>query len=322
MRQKLTQWKSTAGPRQTKLVKAAFSQAQRMGQSHIETNRNAPSHMQSVTLWSPFDEYSEVFMIGWEALGKKFDWTITRDNHKEIAELASLLAKELRTSLPETDVTPTTDDIAARNAAIEDRKQKEAEQAQKDAKEAERIKAEYPYLTLAENDNKGGNVLAAKNIRIELARAFPGQKFSVRSSSFSMGNDVQVGWVDGPTSKEVEAIVGKYQYGHFNGMEDIYEYNHSVFCNLFGRTKYANTSRSLSDENRAVVLEWAKERYEAGETFNSHSAENLAYQLLVQYSIPVGATVTGVEPTGETSGINYPHCFYRPVFNKVAAVVG
>jgi len=314
MRQALKQWKSTAGPRQTKVVQAAFSVLQRRGASHIEIAGFVGGEERRSEVWSFCGEYSETFMVGWDQLGTKFDWTITPENHKEIVGLAWRLDKELALCLPEIDNRITPEDVATRNAARAEQDRKREEKAKTDAAEAERLKAEYPYLIQEGTDKARGNTLAAKNIRIELARAFPGQKFSVRSSSFANGNDVRVSWTDGPTTKEVQAIVGKYQYGHFNGMEDIYEYNRSVFCGTFGGTKYASWDRTISEATRGVLLAWAQERFDAGETFGCHDPSNMVHQLMVRYSLPVGAVVTGAEPTGVTCGSTNPAEFYRPTF--------
>ena len=76
--------------------------------------------------------------------------------------------------------------------------------------------------------NKGkssSHAATAAAIKAELKAAFPNCKFSVTSDSFSGGDATRIHWTDGPTSKEVEAITSKYQYGSFNGMEDIYEYS-------------------------------------------------------------------------------------------------
>lgn len=66
---------------------------------------------------------------------------------------------------------------------------------------------------------------AAKCIKRELRAAFPTVDFRVKSKSFSMGNSVDVYWTDGPTTGQVDRIIGKYQYGHFDGMVDLYEYS-------------------------------------------------------------------------------------------------
>ena len=114
---------------------------------------------------------------------------------------------------------------------------------------------------ITEKDGKYSNTLAAKNMRIELKHAFPGHKFSVRSKSFSMGNSVDVSWVDGPTEKEVEAIIGKYQYGHYNVMEDIHESISTDFHDKHGSTKFAHGSRSLSYDAELQVLQLISDKY-------------------------------------------------------------
>lgn len=85
---------------------------------------------------------------------------------------------------------------------------------------------------------------AAALIRKELKAAFPNEPFRVRSRNFSMGDavDIYIGAYVGrgtfdqfnreftePTESMVKAreIVGKYQYGRFDGMTDSYEYTNS-----------------------------------------------------------------------------------------------
>lgn len=66
---------------------------------------------------------------------------------------------------------------------------------------------------------------AAKAIREELKAAFPGHKFKVRSSRFSGGNSVTViapPRLDRDSLDKVRELVGKYQSGHFDGMDDSY----------------------------------------------------------------------------------------------------
>jgi hypothetical protein len=99
---------------------------------------------------------------------------------------------------------------------------------------------------------------AAKAIKAELKKAFPSIKFSVRSSNFSMGNSVDIGWTNGPVTKAVEEITDKYQYGHFDGMIDLYEYSNNR--DDIPQAKYVFASRTLTDEIRAAKkAEIAKE---------------------------------------------------------------
>jgi hypothetical protein len=92
---------------------------------------------------------------------------------------------------------------------------------------------------------------AAQQIKAELKANYPTVKFSVRSESFSMGNAVRISWHDGPMTKEVDAIVGKYQYGHFDGMQDLYE-NTNMRSDI-PQAKYVQTSRQISEETRMEI---------------------------------------------------------------------
>lgn len=86
---------------------------------------------------------------------------------------------------------------------------------------------------------------AAANIRKELKKAFPKVKFGVRTR----GHDcVNVDWTDGPTAKEVEAIVSKYKGGHFDGMTDCYVSTKSPWTTVFGSADYVFTSRGYTAE--------------------------------------------------------------------------
>jgi hypothetical protein len=101
-------------------------------------------------------------------------------------------------------------------------------------------------------------------IKKELKAAFPGITFSVRYSSFAGGNSVDISWLFGPTTGQVEAISNKYQAGHFNGMEDIYEYREAdKLVNEKGElverqtAKYVSTSRQYSTDYKSSSFEQA-----------------------------------------------------------------
>ena len=85
--------------------------------------------------------------------------------------------------------------------------------------------------------------LAAKAIRIELKKAFPGTKFSVRSEIYSGGDSVNVFWKNGPTTSVINAIIKKYQYGHFDGMTDCYEFSNRR--NNIPQVKFVFANRSV-----------------------------------------------------------------------------
>jgi hypothetical protein len=139
--------------------------------------------------------------------------------------------------------------LAHAEKAVAEKKEKERQAAEAKAKEKAALPAKYPYLTpIAAAPGKSSHALGAKNLKIELEHTFPGIKFSVKSESYSGGDSIRLGWTDGPLQEEVKKVSGKYQEGHFNGMEDIYNYNDSPFPDVFGGAKYVMESRHESAE--------------------------------------------------------------------------
>lgn len=78
-----------------------------------------------------------------------------------------------------------------------------------------RTMTESRYLSAAET---------AKLIRKVLKREFPGVTFSVTSETYSGGASVSIQWVDGPTTKQVDAHVGAFAGKGFDGMIDLSYY--------------------------------------------------------------------------------------------------
>lgn len=142
-------------------------------------------------------------------------------------------------------------------------------------------------------------VETAKLARKALKAAFPGQKFSVTSESYSGGASIHISWVDGPTTKAVDEITDVFAGAGFDGMIDLkYHKEHWMepdgtvtLARREGTTgsvteviqdpptaqsrlvtfgaDYVLTSRSLSEE-RTAQLQSEIEAY-TGEPF-SHSA--------------------------------------------------
>lgn len=146
---------------------------------------------------------------------------------------------------------------------------------------------------------------AAASIKRELATAFPGVKFSVRSKSFSMGNSVDVSWELGPTTKEVDAILDKYVEGHFDGMTDYYEYGRDEKTQAFqathGSAKYVHGSRSmpegLFERLCRDIAEWQGVTYTSQwqrRENNSFDLGSYANQVFSRCSFPAGVEYVGV----------------------------
>jgi len=104
-----------------------------------------------------------------------------------------------------------------------------------------------PHLVPVSEKNHS-RVAAAKNIRKELKKVFPNTKFSVVGDSFAGGDAIRICWKDGATTEQVEAITNKYKAGHFDCLQDLYEYNDTAWTDAFGDAKYISTSRDYSLE--------------------------------------------------------------------------
>jgi hypothetical protein len=104
------------------------------------------------------------------------------------------------------------------------------------------LAAQYPQLKRADTSYAGGK-LAAANMRLLLKAAFKGQKFSVTSDY----NSVRVSWEDGPTDKQVTAIIGRFDIGAADTQSDYFYTIKTAFSDLFGGVQYLFTNRHESD---------------------------------------------------------------------------
>lgn len=99
---------------------------------------------------------------------------------------------------------------------------------------------------------------AAKSIRNDLKKEFPLIKFQVRSETFSGGDSVGVEWINGPNYDQVNKIIKKYEYGHFDAMFDSYEYSNSR--KDIPQVKYVQTERKISDEIYEEIFQEFKKK--------------------------------------------------------------
>lgn len=83
----------------------------------------------------------------------------------------------------------------------------------------------------------------AAAIRKELKTEFPKTKFKVTAPHYS---SVSVSWENGPQEKRIGNIVAKYQYGSFNGMEDIYEFDNEN--SSIPQARWVHWGRTTSDK--------------------------------------------------------------------------
>jgi len=181
--------------------------------------------------------------------------------------------------------------------------------AQTEAERQATAKADYlarfPYLARVAPGSYASAKLGAANIRQELKRAFPGVKFSVTSDTFSGGDSIDVRWTLGPTTKEIEAVIGKYQEGDFDGMEDIYNHDRSnVWPELFGGAKYVHESRSDGTAYAQIAGQlcdlWSIPRPDSGQYWDlvhekADDVRETTRALLAVTSLPAGVDAVTAE---------------------------
>lgn len=117
---------------------------------------------------------------------------------------------------------------------------------------------------------------AAKMIRQELQRN--GVRGSVTSESFAGGNAVRVRIeqdVLPAVYEQIRSFAGQFQYGHFDGMHDIYEYSNGR--EDIPQAKYVSVEIEYSAEIKAAAREYVMSYF--GEE-NGYRIDDLVWQVL------------------------------------------
>ena len=158
----------------------------------------------------------------------------------------------------ETAVPMTDGQEAILRAANEERNAEEKrKQEEKNRKFAEAVAAarrRFNYIPCPKQDGKylrTGEV--SRNLRAVLKHEFPGVKFSVRSNSFSGGDDARVSWVDGPSRAKVEPLVDGFGESVHEPNTDYWDHVTTVISAVCGGFSYTFAEREYSDAARKPV---------------------------------------------------------------------
>lgn len=248
------------------------------------------------------------------ALGDKFDWSITRGNAETIAQAFADALPEAKAGIPIEDNRRTPkeerEQIEESNLAAVKREKEQAIKASETDEIADKLRAQYPWA-VGQDSFKTGSARAAANLKKELTSKFPGVKFAVTSDTFSMGDSVDVNYTDGPSLRTVEKIADKYQCGRFDPMIDLSSYDHSAYGNavdaVLGRAKYVHANRHYSDDivtqaQTAVCAAYGVE-YSGPSTvfdqssgdYHARTCQNRAWRILQGQDIPRGAAIESLD---------------------------
>jgi hypothetical protein len=86
-----------------------------------------------------------------------------------------------------------------------------------------------------------------------------------------------VSWVDGPTTDEVKVLTGKYEGGHFDGMDDSYHHRNSPFTTVFGSAQYIFETRKYSVAAMTAAADVIQKRFDSEPFTVKESYDGSAY---------------------------------------------
>lgn len=313
-------WSSEAGPRQTKQVMDAIGDLKYHGR---QINR-LTDHGVSCVVPYP-GQVSTACLQAIETIGNAVQWKITKENYKNIIAACAHAVKIV--PIPEVDERSTPEEREAREKANAARQAAYEEKSKADKQAIDslvtELKKKFPWAK-GESSGLSSQARAAANLKELLRRTFPGIQFSVKSESFSMGDSVSCRWSMGPTDKEVNAIAKQFQYGSFDGMQDMYVSDSSVerkaHAIVLGESKYVNTDREIPMKWYNVVRDsiMAENNLPEGDkyydvTLDGNYLDSYIRAAFEQVSFPPGAEVTGIEHhSGGTALQRYRVTFKAP----------
>src|SRR5690348_891850 len=166
----------------------------------------------------------------------------------------------------------------------------------------------------------------AKLVRASLKEAFPGVKFSVRSSSYAGGASIRASWIDGPTSAQVKTVTRVFEGGYFDGMID---YKGSRYALLDGKpvkfgADFLFEERSNSDASVLAAFDSIVDENWIGASYPARDEIVAKFRNGDLYSVPLyeGANRGGdslqdalFRRMGETS--SYPNAKPSPTVERV-----
>jgi len=305
-------WTSTAGPLQTKAAKTALDALRTEHKQFVQLDGIIGGPERRHNYCSLFSQAKREDVTAAEArIGERFNYAITRVNYKEIVAAVAATLPALENNRPIDDKRRSPDEESQRLTQVEhDQHEREAQQQVHNTEVARivvELQRQYPWAKTNDH-NMSRQARAAANLRKELALAFPDTKFSVRSDSASMTNSVTYRWTLGPTAKAISAIADKYEYGRFDGMQDLATNDTSAFGEavdqVLGRAKYVSGSREIApeilDKVRRLLCEAQQIEFQGNYTQHlfgpgdSRSLSDHVYKLVARTSFPPHAEISGI----------------------------
>lgn len=136
--------------------------------------------------------------------------------------------------------------IERATVATAQREQKMKDDAAAYAAEKAALPALHPHLKANPQDKAARKA----NLVAELRQEFPGIYFSVKNDHHST---YTIRWEDGPTEKEVDAVLNQFKSSYFDGMTDSTVNYQNAFADVFGSFSYLFSHRSMSSNIKGML---------------------------------------------------------------------
>ena len=232
------------------------------------------------------------------AIGKRFNWTVSRDNVGEIISAIESALVELKKTIPVVDKRLTAEAAAARDEenrkAREERDNAEAVKRTNRLAEVTRLRAENRWVT---GEGLRDAAKASANCKLELQTKWPHAGWSVRCDNSSL----RIEWLNGPTVKQVSAIADKYRSDYGSASAEVFgrvsylsyrrEYGSGPYQTMVEQTKVADAILALEGIERN-----GREHYQINlpRFVSPTDVACAARQVMEATEIPVGSEIEGV----------------------------
>lgn len=179
------------------------------------------------------------------AIKRHYGAVVTGKNYMHIVADINTATLKLKDTRPVIDKRTTPEERAERERIASEYK---AAEAAKSARLATLKRHEY---SLAET---------SKAVKQVLSVLFPATTFSVRSESYSMGNNITASWTDGPTEMQVRPFLDVFKRAYFDGMEDL---EHHIAAPEWRGHLFDFTGQHVSGSRRvsAVLIRECMDRF-------------------------------------------------------------
>lgn len=139
-------------------------------------------------------------------------------------------------------------------------------------------------------------------IRKILRNAFPSTKFRVRIGRGAGVSSVDIHWTDGPSTRRVDALVHGFSAGHFDGMQDMYEYDNSKRLLVEGVAYEPGTRYIFASRDKSPRFVWRAAQAVMDYRWAMEPGEELELQAAVD-TLGANLTPAGVRDFYNTSAV-------------------